>query len=66
MSDFRSAGQGCMLVLQTMPPSEFFVAALVPQQVCVAPQVFVPLVPQSVLVACTQRPRPHLAVALHW
>jgi len=33
-------------LLQTM--SEFFVAALVPQQVYVAAQVFVPLVPQSV------------------
>ena len=49
------------MVLQTM--SEFFVAAVTPQQVWVGEHVVEPLVPQSVLVAPTQRPRPQLSVA---
>jgi len=47
------------MVLQTM--SEFFVAALVPQQVVVIGQTVVPVVPQSVSVVPTQMPRPHFS-----
>ena len=47
------------MALQTM--SEFFVAAVTPQQVWVIAHVVEPLVPQSVSVVRTQMPRPHFS-----